>query len=107
MAKSKVETFIGFCVKARKITYGSGAIDTLKNGVYLLIISADISENSKKLALKYKNRFSCPLIVCKSDFEAAVNKAGCKMAAIRDQGLARAISENADDNYEIYCGGEI
>ena len=105
MGKSRVETFIGFCIKSGKITLGSGAVDTLKNNVYLLIVSADAAKNTQKLAVKYKNRFNCPLLICKTDFERIVNKAGCKLAAIRDSGLAKAIKESIDNNYEFYAGG--
>ncbi len=105
MAKDKVNTFIGFCVKARKITLGSGAIDTLRGGVYLLIICSSSAKNTWRLALKYKNRFGCPLMVCKCGLENAVNKPGCKIAAVKDKNLANAIFANACEEYEIYAGG--
>lgn len=107
MGRSRIETFIGFSIKAGKISLGSGAIDTLKNGVYLIIVSADAAKNTQKLAVKYKNRFNCPLLICKSDFERVVNKSGCKIAAIRDRQFAKLIIENIDSNYEFYAGGNI
>ncbi len=107
MAKSKVDTFLGFCVKSRKISLGNGAISTLKGGVYLLVLDKSAAENSKQAALKFKNRFSCPLLLCKSGFEDIINKPGCRIAAVRDGGLAKAILENLDDNYELYFGGSI
>lgn len=106
MAKSKVETFIGFCIKARKIALGVGAISSLKGGVHLVIVDGTAAKNSKEAALKFKNKFSCPLIVCKSGFGDAVNKQDCKVAAIRDGQLAKAILDNCDGNYEIYSGGD-
>ena len=64
MAKSKVETFIGFAIKAKKIALGAGAVEVQKRGtVFLLIVSGDASENTKKLAVKFKNRYNCPLIL--------------------------------------------
>ena len=105
MGQSRVETFIGFCIKAGKISLGSGAIDTLKGGVYLIIVSADAAKNTQKLAVKYKNRFNCPLLICRSEFERIVNKPDCKIAAVRDSQLAKAIKESADQNYEFYAGG--
>ncbi|MDE6850150.1 MAG: hypothetical protein K2J54_02360, partial [Clostridia bacterium] len=86
----KVESYLGFCIRARKIALGSGTIATLKNGVYLIIVCSTASENTFKLAIKYKNRFCCPLIVCKSGLENAVHKEGCKVAAVRDTELAHA-----------------
>ena len=98
----KVESYIGFCLRARKIALGAGSIDVLNKGVYLIIVCSTASENTFKLALKYKNRFSCPLIVCNVGLENAVHKTSCKIAAIRDFQLADAIVKNADEDYELY-----
>lgn len=105
MGKSKIETYIGFCIKSGKITFGSGAVDTLRKEVYLILLSGGAAPNTQKLAVKFKNRHKCPLLVCKDGFERVVNRAGCKIAAVRDRGLAKAILENTDSNYEIYAGG--
>lgn len=107
MAKSKVETYIGFCIKSGKISIGSGAISTLKGGVKLLILDGNAAKNSKRLALKFKNRFGCPLVICKEGFESAVNREGAKIAALKDGELSDAILKNLDDNYELYVGGSI
>lgn len=98
----KVETYLGFCLRARKIALGSGSIDILKKGVYLIIVCSTASENTFKLALKFKNRYSCPLLICNVGLENAVHKTGCKIAAVRDYELAKAICANADGNYELY-----
>ncbi|MBD5632063.1 MAG: hypothetical protein HDP34_02380 [Clostridia bacterium] len=101
MARSKVESYIGFLRKSGKITLGSGAISTLRGGVYIIIVDGAAAKNTQKLALKYKNRFSCPLVVCESGFEDAVNKPGCKIAAVRDKNLSGAILDNLDENYHL------
>lgn len=100
----KVESYLGFCLKSRAIALGSGTIDFLKKGVYLIIVCSTASENTKKTAQKYKNRFSCPLVECRSGLENAVHKAGCKIAAIKDKNLADAICDNLDENY-VLCDG--
>ncbi|MDE6504562.1 MAG: hypothetical protein K2L42_01690 [Clostridia bacterium] len=107
MAQSKIEAYVGFCLKSGKITRGSGAVSTLKNGVYLIIVDGTAAKNTQKLAVKFKKRFSCPLLICKGDFGSIVNKDGCKLVAIRDAGLAKAILSVNDDNYELYFGGDI
>lgn len=98
----KVESYLGFCLRARKIALGGGTIETLKKGVYLIIVCSTASENTFKLAIKFKNRFCCPLMVCKSGLENAVHKEGCKVAAVRDTELAQAILSNAGGDYELY-----
>lgn len=105
MAKGKIETYIGFSIRAGKIALGSGAIGALRGGVYLLVLDGAAAKNSVRLALKYKNRFGCPLLVCDEGFESAVNRAGCKIAAIRDRELAGAILKSSQSNYRLYTGG--
>lgn len=104
MANSKIETYIGFCIKSRKIALGSGAISVQRGGVYLIILDGTSAKNSRRLALKFKNRFSCPLLVCKSGFDGIVNKPFCKLAAICDKNLANAILSAKESNFELYAG---
>ena len=103
--QDKLQTYIGFCKRARKITYGSFAIGALKDGVYLLILDGTAAQNSVRYALKYKNKFNCPLLVCKSRFGEIANRPECKLAAIRDKNLAAAIINCNDDDCELYVGG--
>ena len=42
----KVDSYLGFCLRARKIALGSGTIDLLKRGVYLIIVCSTASEIS-------------------------------------------------------------
>ncbi len=105
MAKNKVETFIGFCVKSRNIVYGSGSIDVQRRGVYVILLCSSAQKNTVKLALKFSRRFNCPVMLCKCGLENAVNKPGCKIAAVKDKNLAEAILANACEEYEIYAGG--
>ncbi len=105
MGQSKVSSYVGFCFRARKITLGSNAIATLKGGVYLLIMDGKAAKNTIRYALKFKEKFACPLIVCKGDFERLVNKPLCRLAAIRDKSLAAAILNSEDGDYELYTGG--
>jgi len=92
-------------LRSRKIALGSTAIGTLKGGVYLLIIDGKAAKNSWRLALKYKKRFSCELVICRENLEEVVNKPECKLAAILDKSLADAILSSVNDSYELYTEG--
>ena len=107
MAQSKVQSYIGFCKRARKIVLGSSAIGTLKGGVYLLLLDKNSANNSLRYALKYKRKFNCPLLVCGDDFEELVGKQNCRLVAIQDKNLADAILNSGESGYELYTeGGE-
>ena len=105
MAQSKLQTYVCFCLKARKIVLGSNTIGTLKKNVYLLILDGKAANNSLRYALKFKNKFGCPLLVCKEGFEELVNKPLCRLAAVTDKNLAEAIVDSGDNNCELYTGG--
>ena len=102
--RSKVETFIGFAIKSRSISMGSNTIATLKRA-YLIIVCDSASEGTKKTAQSYANKFSCPLMVSKTLIEDIVFKENCKILAITDKNLAKAIIENQNENFSISSGG--
>ena len=87
--RSKTESYLGFCKRAGKLTLGINGTAAQKK-VCLLVADEGASENSKKEIQKLKARFSCPLIFVE-DLGAMVGKEGCKLAAVRDKGLAAAI----------------
>lgn len=107
MGQSKINAYIGFCLRARKITLGAGGILALKKGVYLIIFDGTAAKNTVRLAEKCARSFSCPAVVCKSGFGQAVNREGCRIAAITDESLSRAILENIGGEYELFDGGRI
>jgi hypothetical protein len=105
LAKTKIDTYIGFAIKSGNVTFGADAIKMLKGGVYLLIICATAGKSTEKVAIKLKDKFNCPMLICKSGLDNVVFKTNCKLIAIRDKNLANAIAQNVDENYEIMLGG--
>jgi len=91
----KIESYLGFCKRAGKLTLGVNAVGTLKKGVYLLLIDAGTAHNSRKEMINYKTKFSCPLYEAEN-LGALVGKEGCKAAAVREPSLAKAILGNAE-----------
>ncbi len=87
--RSKTESYLGFCKRAGKLTLGINGTAAQKK-VCLLVADEGASENSKKEIQKLKARFSCPLIFVE-DLGGMVGKEGCRLAAVRDKGLAAAI----------------
>ncbi len=106
MPKSKIETYIGFAIKSRKVTCGFNSIESLNKGVYLLILCSSASENSLKLAEKLQHKLKCKLMVCNDiKLEDVTHKPNSKIIGIRDENLAKAICDNEDANFKLYSGG--
>ena len=108
MPKSKAESYIGFCIKAGKLTCGFNAVESLKKEVYLLLLCDTASANGKKSAKKLQKRFGCEMLLfCGKTLEEVTGKTGCKLAAVREQNLAKAILSVEDENFRKYSGGII
>ena len=100
---SKVQTFLGFAIKARKYRVGLNTIATLKN-VNLLVICKTISENSKKEAEKLAKKFKCPLLETKDVMlSELIHIEDTKIMAITDKNLANAVIENSEKDFIIIC----
>ncbi|MBQ3571640.1 MAG: hypothetical protein IJA15_02310 [Clostridia bacterium] len=104
VSRSKVETFLGFAIKSRALSMGTNTIATVKKA-FLIIVCDSASEGTKKIALSYAKKFSCPLMVSKKLLEDITLKENCKVVAVTDKNLAKAIIENQDENFSISSGG--
>lgn len=88
MRGSKVASYLGFARRAGKLTLGVNAAETIKS-CYLLVMDGSVSQNSRKKIEKLREKLGCPLVQC-DGLGDMVGKPGCKLAAVRDESLARA-----------------
>ncbi len=108
MEKSKIQTYLGFCVRARKIVYGTDEIETQKKSVFLIVFDETLSENSLKNLCKASERLGCPIVKANKDALAnALFKPAVKAVAIKDKSLAKAICDclEEDSQFKIHFGG--
>ena len=108
MEKNKIETYLGFCVRARKIAFGADGVEALKKGVFLIVCDQSISPNSFKTIEKSREKFSCPLLITPpNELGALLHKPAVKAVAIKDKNLALAILSvaNGDSQFKLYSGG--
>ncbi len=99
MTKSKILSYIGFAIKAGECRIGVNAIYTIKRAK-LLILCGTAAKNTVKEAIKLSKRFNCDIVVAKTvTVEEITGKEHCKLMAITDASLAKAIKENLDGNF--------
>ena len=105
MEKTKAFTFIGFAIKARKVKLGVNAVKTLKRAE-IMILCSSASENTVKEAVSLSKRLNAKLLILKGVLlEQVVYKQECKLIAIFDKALSKAILESNDSHIEEYSGG--
>ncbi len=105
MGKTKAFTFIGFAIKARKVKMGVNAVNTLKKAE-LLIVCSTATENTLKEAVSLSKKLLAKLLVLNDiKLEEVVFKENCKLIAITDKALSKAILDSQDSHLSEYFGG--
>ena len=104
MQRSKIESYIGFAKKSGNLRAGVNAILALKKAD-LLVICSSASENTRKEAMKLAAKFGCPLIESEIPVEKLAGKENCKLLAVTESNLAKAVLDNIDENFTIKSGG--
>ncbi len=108
MEKSKIETYLGFCIRARKIVFGAEMIEKKRKGVFLLVIDGSIGKNSLKIIVRAQEKLQCPLYITEEGaLSAWLYKPAVKAAAILDKNLASAMIKAAESEpkFKLYSGG--
>jgi hypothetical protein len=104
---SKIETYLGFCIKANKIVLGIDNIEQKRN-IPLLIVDESISLKSMENAKRLQEKFACPMIVFPSGaLGEKLHKPAVKIAGIQEKNLVSAILTEAGhiDELKVYSGG--
>lgn len=108
MEKSKIETYLGFCIRSRQIVFGAEMIERKKKGVYLLVIDGGIGKNSLKTILQAREKLNCPLYITdEGALGEWAHRPAIKAVAILDDNLASAMMKAADGEpkFKLYSGG--
>ena len=86
----------------------STGIAAAKHFAFKNKIHTSVSDNGKKSAENLQRRFGCEMLLfCGKTLEEATGKTGCKLAAVREKNLAKAILSVEDENIRKYSGGNI
>ncbi|MBQ7373568.1 MAG: hypothetical protein IJW64_03295 [Clostridia bacterium] len=103
MQNNKIFSYVGFAKRALKLKAGTNAIKTLKKDVYLMIACQTASPNALKEAIKLSEKFGCPLFVTSGfTVESLINKENCKLVAILEPELAKAIIKNSGEDLKLF-----
>jgi len=108
LEKSKLETYLGFCIRAGKIVFGAEMIERQKKGIKLLLADGSAGKNSLKPAINAKEKFACPLLMMAENVLGEVlHRPAVKVAAVTDEHLASAILSlvGVEPQLKLYSGG--
>lgn len=85
---SQINSYIGFSIKSKQAIIGIENILLRSNKTKLILISKDLSTNSKKKLIQ-SSKIKCKII--EYDFSKLTIMSNCKVIGITNDNLARAI----------------
>ncbi len=98
----KVESILGFAVRAGKVIYGIENVEHLRKKRYLMLICNSLSERSVRKCIAVADAGKVPLLQVKNKpLEELVHKTNCKVIAIGDKQMSQAILKFRNENYEV------
>ena len=99
----KIISYIGFAIRARKVKLGVNAAQTAKQGmIKLIVLCHTASENTVKETISLAKKHHSKIVVSKTHLvEDIVCKSNCKLIALLDKGLAKAVLDNLNENFVI------
>lgn len=96
---NKIESYLGFSIKAGKAALGLDRAEALRRPPFLLMADRSLSEGSMKRALRLAEQFGCPLIVCEGvSLAELIHRPACKFLAVSEKHLASAILSSAEND---------
>ncbi len=99
MVTDKLETLVGFAMKAGKVIYGTDNIER-SGKKHLILLCNTLSENSRK-KLIHKVEKTPILLSTQKLLSEITHREGCKALAITDRQMANAIIENKNGSYRF------
>lgn len=93
MNTKKIETFIGFAIKSRKIAFGEDNIKTSKK-IALIIVDADYSDKYKERI----NRLEKAEVIEIPNLSGLTHRENVHSIAILDENLANGIKQSIEEN---------
>lgn len=93
---NKVESYIGFAIKAKKIITGQSLLKHSKEKFYLVLVCSSASKNLINLATNIAQKNECELIVSNILLDEVSHIKDVKIMAITDENLSQAIIKNKE-----------
>ena len=98
----KVDSLLGFAVKAGKLIYGVDNMLLHGKKRYLVVVCKTLSPRSLKNCLNYASRCKLPIIRSVTrPLEEVLHKTQCKAVALTDRQMSEAILKNIGNDYEV------
>lgn len=99
MEKDKIDSLLGFAVKAGKVLYGADNLQTTRTRVYAIFLCGSASENTKQKVRELALGKQIPLVIAEKELQYVVSRMNCKVLGITDKQMAEAMLARLNESY--------
>ncbi|MCI8413183.1 MAG: hypothetical protein HFE47_03710 [Clostridia bacterium] len=99
--KDKIDSLLGFAVKAGKILYGADSLQSAKKNYYVIFVCGTTAENTRKKVFSLAEERRVPILLSENELQYAVSRANCKVLAVTDKQMATAMLAASGENYRV------
>ncbi|MFW5780798.1 MAG: hypothetical protein ACOCWI_05045 [Bacillota bacterium] len=86
---SKIKSYVGFAIKAKKTVFGVDNILKVKRGICLIIYDDDLGAPGKRKIKNFADKDD--IICCQMNMKDIISKENCKAIGLKEKNLANAI----------------
>ncbi len=104
--RDKVESLIGFAVKAGKVVYGADTLESYKKRYHIIFLCNTATENTKKKVIAVAEKKHVPVVLSENVLENTVGRKNCKVVAVLDKQMSEAMLARLGENYRL-IGSEV
>ena len=96
----KVETLLGFAMRAGKVVFGTDSIERYHKRMYLILMCGTLAENSRSKILNAYGKV--PKVISRTaKLSDITHRQGVKALAVTDRQMAEAIINNMNGSYQL------
>lgn len=99
MEKDKIESLLGFAVKAGKTVYGVDGLEATRAHIHVVLVCSSASDNTKKKAGQWASKRRIPVIIAEKELQYTVGRKNCKVLGISDKQMAQAMLAHVNESY--------
>lgn len=108
LGKSKISSYLGFCIRSGKIAFGVDNAEKEKKDVYLLLVDENLGRSSFNTIKRVQEKFLCPTYIVEAgELGKLLYRESVKAVTIKDKNLAGALIKECGENpqFKLYSGG--
>lgn len=98
--ETKLSTYLGFSIKNKTMIFGLDNILSCRKHLYVIVVGDNLTDKNMGKVLTFAKCKNCTVVQVMQNFGDLICRPTCKLAAVFDKNLAKAIVANTQTIYK-------